>query len=307
MELRHLKYFITVAEELSFRRAAERLHMEQPPLSRQIRQLEEELGVELFQRSKRGVSLTAAGKAFLDEARLTLAQAERSAQVAKQFNSGQQKKLVIGFSICVFDRLLSQMIQTFRELSPEVAIGLKEMHTMPQIQALLAGEIDVGFVYLPVDQPDILTKVVLRESLLVALPKAHPLAVLPAIPLALLADEPFVICPRAVKPDFYDLIITLCQQAGFQPKIVQEATPPEVAVSFVAVNAGISLVAAGAESRHNAGVVYRAIADSATYLDIAVAWHRERSLAIVNQFLDVVKQYINSDVCCAIKNLGNLN
>jgi DNA-binding transcriptional LysR family regulator len=294
MELRHLKYFIAVAEELSFRQAAQRLHMEQPSLSRQIRQLEEELGVELFQRSKRGVSLAAAGKAFLDEARLTLVQAERSAQVVKQFNGGQPQKLVIGFSICLFDRLLSQTIQAFRERSPEVAIVLKEMNTTPQIQALLTGEIDVGFVYLPIDQPDILTKIVLRESLVVALPQAHPLASLPAIPLALLADEPFVIYPRSIKPDFYDLIITLCQQAGFQPKIVQEATPPEVAVSFVAANAGISLVAAGAESRHNAGVVYRAIANSTTYLDIAIAWHRGRSLTIVNQFLDVVKQFIRT-------------
>lgn len=297
MELRHLKYFIAVAEELGFRRAAERLHMEQPSLSRQIRQLEEDLGVELLQRSKQGVSLTAAGTAFLDEARLTLVQAERSAQVAKQFNGGQLQKLVIGFSICVFDRLLSQMIQTFRELSPEVAIELKEMHTMPQIQALLAGEIDVGFVYLPVHQPDILTQIVLRESLLVVLPPAHPLASLPAIPLALLADERFIICPRSVKPDFYDLIMALCQQAGFQPKIVQEATPPEVAVRFVEANAGISLAVAGSERRHNAGVVYRAIADSATYLDIAVAWHRERSAEIVNQFLDVTKQFQNSDLC----------
>jgi DNA-binding transcriptional LysR family regulator len=295
MELRHLKYFIAVAEELSFRQAAERLHMEQPPLSRQIRQLEEELGVELFQRSKRGVSLTEAGKAFLDEARLTLVQAERSAQIAKQFNGAQQKKLTIGFSICAFDRLLSQMIQTFREQSPDVAIKLKELHTASQIQALLTGDIDIGFVHLPiVDQPEILTKVVLHEPLVVALPQAHPLVSLPVIPPSLLADEPLIIFPRAVKPDFYDLIIALCQQAGFQPKIVQEATPPEVVVSLVEAGVGISLLAGGAANRHKAGVVYRAIADSAPYLDIAVAWHRGRSFGIVNQFLDVVKQFINS-------------
>jgi DNA-binding transcriptional LysR family regulator len=298
MELRHLKYFIAVAEELNFRRAAERLHMEQPPLSRQIRQLEEELSVELFLRSTQGVFLTEAGQAFLGEARLTLAQAERSAQVAKQFNDVQRKKLTIGFSICVFDRLLAQIVQTFRETSPEVAIELKEMHTTPQIKALLSGEIDVGFVFLPVDQPDILTEVVLHESLVIALPEAHPLASLPTIPLSLLADEPFIIFPRSVRPDFYDLIIRLCQQAGFQPKIVQEATPPEVAVSFVEAGAGVSLMAAGAKKRHSAGVVYRALGESTPYLDIAVAWHRRRSIAIVNQFLDVVKQkHVQTEVC----------
>jgi DNA-binding transcriptional LysR family regulator len=293
MELRHLKYFVAVAEESGFRRAAERLHMEQPSLSRQIRQLEEELDVELFLRSKQGVSLTEAGRAFLDETRLTLAQAERSAQVAKQFNGVEQKKLTIGFSICIFDRLLSHAIQTFREKFPEVEIVLKEMHTIPQIEALLCAEIDVGFVYLPVDRPEILTKVVLRELLMVALPQDHPLVSLPAIPMASLANEPIIICPRATKPDYYDRIVALCQQAGFQPKIVQEATPPEVAVSLVEAGVGISLLAGGAANRHKSGVVYRAIADSDTYLDIAVAWHRGRSSAIVNQFLEVMKQLIS--------------
>jgi DNA-binding transcriptional LysR family regulator len=295
MELRHIKYFVAVAEELNFRRAAERLHMEQPPLSRQIRQLEEELGVELLQRSRQGVALTEAGKAFLDESRLTLAQAERSAQVAKQFNGGQPKKLAIGFSICAFDRVLTQMIQTFREQSPGVTIELKELHTTPQMQALLTGDIDIGFVHLPImQQPEILTQVVLHEPLVVALPPAHPLASFPVISPALLADEPFIIFPRAIKPDFYDLIMALCQQAGFQPKIVQEATPPEIAVSLVEAGVGIALMAAGAANRHSADIVYRPIADSAPYLDIAVAWHRERSGELVNQFLDVVKQFINA-------------
>lgn len=290
MELRHLKYFITVAEELNFRRAAERLFMEQPPLSRQIRQLEEELGVELFQRSKRSVSLTVAGRAFLDEARLTLAQAERATQIARQASVAQQNKLVIGFSICVFNRFLSSIIQTFREIAPTVSISLTEVSTPGQIQALATGEIDVGFVHLPIAHPDILFETVLTEQLVVVLPQGHPLAALPEIPLHLLADEPFVFCPKQVKPDFYHQIMRLCEQAGFQPKVAQEATPPEVVVSFVEAGAGVSLVASGAQTRHHAGVVYRAIAESTSCLEIAVAWNKSQTSLQLNQFLEVVRQ-----------------
>lgn len=290
MELRHLKYFVTVAEELNFRRAAERLYMEQPPLSRQIRQLEEELGVELFHRNKRGVSLTKAGEAFLDEARLTLAQAERATQIVRQFNEAQQKNLTIGFSICVFNRLLSNVIHSFRQIAPDVSITLKEMLSPLQVQALLAGEIDVGFVELPVADDDIVTETVLREPLVVALPPEHPLSSLSEIPLKLLADEPFVLCPPQVKPELHAQIMALCQQAGFQPNVVQEATPPEVVISFVEAGAGVSLVTASNQNRHNAGVVYRAIAETLPDLEIAVAWHKQRLSPIAEQFLNVVRQ-----------------
>ena len=295
MELRHLKYFIAVAEELNFRKAAERLHMEQPPLSRQIHQLEEELSVELFIRDKRGVSLTEAGEAFLGEARLTIAQADRTARIAQQFNGTQPKRLTIGYLICAFDRLLSRMIQAFRETSPGVEIVLKGMHTAPQLEALFAGEIDVGFVYFPVNQPELLTQLVLREPLVLVLPKDHPLAVLPTIPLATLASEPMLIYPRFVKPDCYDLIISLCHEAGFQPRIVQEATPPELLVSLVEAGVGLALVEASVESRHDQGVVYRPIAESTPYLDMGAVWHKGRSGAIVNQFISVVRQSINFD------------
>lgn len=291
MELRHLKYFVTVAEELSFRRAAERLYMEQPPLSRQIRQLEDELRVELFHRSKRGVALTEAGRAFLDEARLTLAQAERAAQVARHVNVAQQQKLTIGFSICVFNRILSNIIQTFRQVAPEVSITLTELSTPAQVQALLAGDIDVGFVYLPIDSDDIITEVILSEPLVVALPQGHPLASLPEIPIKLLADESFVVCPESVKPDLYAQIMAICQQAGFQPKVIQEATPPEVVISFVEAGAGISLVAAGAQSRHNANVVYRSLVEYVSGMEIAVAWYKGRSSPVLNQFLDIVRSH----------------
>jgi DNA-binding transcriptional LysR family regulator len=290
MELRHFKYFVAVAEELNFRRAAERLFMEQPPLSRQIRQLEDELGVELFQRNRQGVSLTAAGRAFLDEARLALAQAERAAQAARQADEAQRTKLVIGFSICVFNRLLSNVIQTFREIAPTVNISLTEASTAAQVQAIATKDIDVGFVHLPVAHPDLCFETVLTEQLVAVLPEGHSLAELSEIPLHFLANEPFVLCPEQVKPDFYHQILRLCKQAGFQPKVAQEATPPEVVVSFVEAGAGVSLVASGAQTRHSAGVVYRAIAETTPPIEIAAAWHKKNSSPVLSQFLETVRQ-----------------
>lgn len=292
MELRHLKYFVAVAEELNFRRAAERLFIEQPPLSRQIRQLEDELGVELFQRNRQGVSLTAAGQAFLDEARLALAQADRAAQVARQAGAAKLNKLAIGFSICVFNRLLSNVIQTFREIAPTVNILLTEAMTAAQVQAIATGDMDVGFVHLPINHSDLSFETVLTEQLVAVLPQGHPLAALSTIPLHLLAEEPFVICPEQVKPDFYRQIMRLCQQAGFQPNIAQEATPPEVVISFVEAGAGVSLVASGAQTRHSAGVVYRTIAESTPPIEIAVAWHKQNQSPPLSQFLKVVRE------CC---------
>jgi DNA-binding transcriptional LysR family regulator len=291
MELRHLRYFVAVAEELNFRRAAEKLHMEQPPLSRQIRQLEQELQTELLHRTKQGVTLTEAGQAFLTEARLTLAQAVRSTQVVQQFNGKHSPNLTIGFSICVFDSILAKMIQSFREIAPAVEIILKEMDTLAQVQGLLAGELDVGFLYLTAQHPDLLTETVLREPLMVVLPENHPLAAVNAIELSSLAHEPFILFPREAKPHFYDLLIQLFQTAGFQPQIIQEVTPPEVAVSLVEAGAGISLVTAGTQHRHCAGVVYRNIAGSAPYLDIDVAWHRGQASEVLNQFLKIVRPF----------------
>ena len=173
MELRQLKYFVAVAEELNFRRAAEKLYMQQPPLSRQIRQLETELGVELFHRTKRSVSLTAAGQAFLAEARLTLTQAQRAAFAARQ--AVPTDKLTIGFSICAFDRVLPEIIHKFRQQYRETQVNLTEMSKEKQIQALLDRQIDIGFCYAPINNPQLDSVNILSEPLAVVLPPNHPL------------------------------------------------------------------------------------------------------------------------------------
>ncbi|BAZ12699.1 transcriptional regulator LysR family protein [Calothrix sp. NIES-4071] len=291
MELRQLKYFITVAEELNFRRAAERLYMEQPPLSRQIKQLEDELGVELFERSKRGVSLTDAGTAFLDEARLTLAQAERAATSARKAVERRQQNITIGFSICAFNRVLPEIIQEFRNNYPNAKVTLTEMSSQDQVRALLDEKIDIGFIHPPVELQEIEILTLLCEPLVVALPCNHPLTEQETISFAALAKEPFIICPQHVKPDLYAQIISACQKTGFTPNIVQEASPPEVMLSFVESGMGISLVAAGAEIRHKVSVVYRPL-DGAPMLEIAAVWRKgEISLKVLQDFLDVVKSW----------------
>jgi DNA-binding transcriptional LysR family regulator len=288
MELRQLKYFVTVAEELNFRRAAEKLYMEQPPLSRQIRKLEEELEVELFHRSKKfGVTLTDAGQALLDEARLTLAQAQRAVSAVQQ--AQKTSKLTIGFSLCAFDRVLPELIQKFRQQYPETQVNLTEMSKSKQIQALLNNEIDLGFCYAPIDQPELETLTILSEPLAVVLPIDHPLAEQKQIELRSLAAESFILCPQDIKPDVHAQILQLCAQAGFQPQVIREATPPEVQLRLVESGMGISLIAANSQTRHNANVVYRSLVDPVLMLKIAAVWHKKHQspalLEFINEFL----------------------
>jgi DNA-binding transcriptional LysR family regulator len=289
MELRQLKYFVAVAEELNFRRAAEKLYMQQPPLSRQIRQLETELGVELFHRTKRSVSLTEAGRAFLDEARLTLAQAQRAINAVQSKTSN---KLTIGFSICAFDRIIPELIQKFRRQYPETQVNLTEMSKSSQIQALLNNRIDLGFCYAPITQIELESLTILSEPLAVVLPLNHPLAEREQIELRSLHAESFILCPKDIKPDVRRQIIQLCTHAGFQPQIAREVSPTEVQLRLVESGMGISLIAASSKRRHNAKVVYRPLIEPVPVLKIAAVWHKEKqSLAGSNFIKNYLLQY----------------
>ena len=284
MELRQLKYFVAVAEELNFRRAAEKLYMQQPPLSRQIRQLEAELGVELFHRTKRSVSLTEAGQAFLNEARLTLAQAQRAINAVQR--SPTPSKLTIGFSICAFDRVLPELIQKFRQQHSEHLVDLIEMSKARQIQALLEHQIDIGFCYAPIAKPELDSLTILSEPLAVVLPPNHHLVRQEKIELRSLYRETFILCPQDLKPDVREQIIQLCTQAGFQPKTIQEASPPEVQLRLVESGMGISLIAASSQRRHSAKVVYRPLVEPVPLLEITAVWHQEHRSLALSDFLE---------------------
>ncbi|MBV9228842.1 MAG: LysR family transcriptional regulator, partial [Chloroflexi bacterium] len=204
MELRHLQYFVAVAETLNFSRAAERLCMAQPPLSQQIQRLEEEVGAQLFYRTKRSVRLTEAGQLFLQEAYRTLSQAEHAIQTARRAGKGEIGRLAIGFVGSSAYGFLPTVIRTFRERFPDVELTLREITTVEQVQALHEDRIQVGFLRLPVSADNIEYEPVQREPFFLVISAKHPLASLPEIPLHALEYEPFIFVPHALAPGLYD-------------------------------------------------------------------------------------------------------
>ncbi|MHB2019171.1 MAG: LysR family transcriptional regulator [Candidatus Xenobia bacterium] len=290
LQLRHLRYFVTVAEELHFGRAAERLHIAQPPLSQQIRQLEDYLGVRLFERTRRKVELTDAGRIFLDEARRTLSQAQQAVQSAQQAGRGQVGRLEIGFAPSAPFNILPSILKTYRERFSKVTLVLHEMTTTEQVEGLRHGTIDVGFVRLPVEDDSLATEVALREPLVAALPEAHRLAPRSRIQLKQLAAEPFLMFPRQVGPGLYDQILGLCFQAGFSPKVTQEASQMPTIIGLVGAGFGVALVPASVQNIHGSGVVFRPLQNSSV-VELGIATRREEASAVLRSFLQIARDY----------------
>ncbi len=300
IELRHLRYFIAVAEELNFSRAAERLHMAQPPLSQQIQDLETQVGLQLLERKKRPLQLTPAGEVFLEEVRLVLAQVERAIMTAHRASRGEIGRLVIGANSAITNSILPDILRTFRSRFADVDLVLRELTSKEQAQALCVDakrlidrhrQIDVGFDRLPIsNQYDSTLNYlpILQEPLIIALPENHPLASHREIPLTALANEPFVLPAPELVPS-YSQIINLCQQAGFFPKVVQEATWMITVLSLVAGGVGVALVGANAQALQRQGVVYRAIQGENLTLQLAVIWRRDDASVILREFLEVTK------------------
>ena len=292
MELRHLHYFVVVAEELHFGRAAERLHMAQQPLSQQIRQLETELGVVLFQRTKREVRVTEAGHAVLQEARCALAQVRRIEIIARRSAQGLVGRLHIGFSSSLPHTKLPSILRVCRSRFPDLTLILHEHTTEKQIELLSVGEIDVGFLRLPVDSaPDGLAiKPILRESLLLAMPRGHSLGRRRVVALPSLREEPFILLPRDAAPGFYDQIIGMCLRAGFRPNIVQEASQIQTIISLVSAGMGIAIVPASIRSLNRERVLYRSLSGAAATTATAVAYEKANRSMILRGFLTSICQ-----------------
>lgn len=289
MELRHLRYFVTLAEELHFGRAAERLHIAQPPLSQQIRQLETELGFELFHRTKRKVQLSEAGQAFLGEVQQIFKQLEQAIQVGRQTNRGEMGQLIVGFVGSAAYNILPNILRTFRTSVPAVRLELHELTTNQQLRWLEEGRIDVGFVRPPIEEDTFNFEIIFQESLIVALPETHLLANQAHISLPSLKNEPFILFPRLLAPGLYDLIISLCQQAGFSPNVTQEAIQMQTIVSLVAGGLGIAIVPESLQNLQRTGVVYKTVQEPTPKAAIAIIWRRNDTSPTVQKFLEIVR------------------
>ena len=292
MELRHLRYFVAVAEELNFGRAAERLRIAQPPLSRQIRDLEREIGVALFERVPRGVELTPAGRAFLPEARLTLAQAERSQRTAQRAAQGETGRLRVGFvDAATHSGILPDVLGFFRAHLPSVGLSLFELDPLRQAEAFQEGRIDIGILHSPpLDAARWLrVESIYAEPVILALPKAHPLAGRSRLALASLADESFVAFPRVVAPEMYDDIIVSCRRAGFSPRIVQEAAGWHTLASLVSAGVGIGVVPRSISEFQQSGVVYRTVRALDVEMSLAAVWKRSERSPVRERFVAALK------------------
>lgn len=289
MELRHLHYFLAVAEELNFSRAADRLHMAQPPLSQQIRQLESELGFSLFHRTKRRVQLTEAGQIFLVEVQQVLRQLEQAVEIGRQASRGDVGQLAIGFVSSTAYNILPPILQTFRRQVPGVVLELQELTTREQLQALAEGKLDIGFVRPPVEEPGFESATIFQEPLIVALPEAHSLRTASTLSVRSLANELFIMFPRAIAPGLYDPIISLCRQAGFSPQVVQEAIQMQTIVSLVAAEMGVAIVPLSLQNLQRQGVVYKLLQEPTPMVEVTVVWRTEPA-PTVQRFLQVVRQ-----------------
>ncbi len=297
MELRHLRYFIAVAEEGHITRAAERLGMQQPPLSQQIKALERELGVQLLRRKPRGVELTEAGRALLDDARAIIAHVDHAFATTRRTARGEQGRIAVGFtSSAPFHPFVPRVIRAFREAFPLVSLTLDESGTTELIADLRNERVDAAFVRTPVADPMGLTvNPLLEEAMLVALPSGHAHASRgpegSALPLAAFAGETFVVYRRPSGPGLYDAIFSACHAAGFSPIVGQEAPRIVSTLNLVAAGLGIAIVPASLQRMQMDGVVYRRLAGAAQpRAPLLLATRRGDTGAVVRHFLNLVKR-----------------
>jgi DNA-binding transcriptional LysR family regulator len=288
MELRHFRYVIAVAEELNFGRAAERLNMSQPPLSHQIRMLEEELGVKLFERTKRRVQLTEAGIRFVEAARNVLDQVDRAAKVVARRGKGDLGHLSIGM---VWERAV--MIESLRILGgryPGVHVSLHRLPESQQIQGLMAGRLDVAFMIGTSPRDAALAYETLAwEPLIVAVPVAHHLASVDRVPLRALATESYIMFKRDRNPGLYDEIIAVCRNAGFSLKTNHEVDSVSGGLALVAAGVGVALVPTAAEDMHHDGVVFRHLEGRLPKMESVVVYRRGVPSNVLAIFLDIVR------------------
>jgi len=289
VELRQLRYFVAIAEEGSFSRAAIRLHVSQPPLSTQIRSLEEELGAPLLARSNRGVSLTASGQIFYEEVRAILARLESARTRMLQAHRGDVGTLSVGFVSIADYGVLPPALKSFRLQFPLVEVQLHELTTDAQIRELRAARLDLGFGLAPVAEPDLRFATILREALVLAAPADHPAAGSDTVDLRSLSKESFIVPPRDIAPGLYDLTISRCRSAGFAPRIVQNARQMQTVIGLVSCGMGLALVPASVRNLKRTGVRYLRLRGRPAFIELGILRVRDSTSALSAHFVAALK------------------
>ena len=294
IELRPLRYFVAVAEEMHFGRAAARLHMTQPPLSQTIQALESQLGTPLFSRTRRSVALTAAGRALLPEAQRLLMQAESLPALVQRAAAGESGQLRLAFVSSADYSVLPVALREFRSAYPAVQIDLREATSDVQLEELAAGNIDLGILIPPV--PDKLKTIldyfpVLTEPLVLALPADSKLATATRkVSLKSCAGLPLIIFPRRLAPALHDQILGCFRDAGLTPSLEQEAIQMQTIVGLVAAGMGIALVPQSVSNLKRPGVEYRALKEASPLVEIGLAWRRDNTSPVLQSFLDLIQK-----------------
>jgi DNA-binding transcriptional LysR family regulator len=285
MELRQIRSFLSIAETLHFGRTAELIHLSQPALSLQIRALEEEVGVQLFQRNRRKTTLTAAGSAFRDAAAAALSQLEQAIRMARLAASGKLGVLRIGFVSTAGSEIVPNIVRQFRESNPEVEFSLRNILTAQQVQMLEAGSLDIGFLRLPIGEQTALDVVTVhREPFVLVVPSTHKLAKRKRVRLREVAGQDFVMYERTYAPGFHDLILGILRDAGIVPNISQSAGEIPMLISLVASGMGITIMPASAVRHYVATVVACGILDRIPTVEIGMAVSKRSRTAVVDNF-----------------------
>lgn len=294
VELKHLRALLAVAEEGNVGRAAQRLGTSQPPLSRLVARVEEHLGVRLFDRTGRGVALTEAGRAYLDEARRVLRLASDAADAARRAAAGRTGLLRLGFDgSSVFD-VVPRSVREFRSRLPEVEVAARPVPTAEQPEELARGLIDAGFVLAPAADGRLEAVEVVREPLVAVLPEGHPLASRDPVPARSLAGQPFVFCPPHGHDPLRDAVLGLCRSAGFTPSVALEAREMQFALGAVAAGLGVGVFPGSVRHLVRSGTVVRGLRPAGAGVALAVAWRRGGRTPAVAAFVEVVREIAGS-------------
>ncbi len=287
MELRHLRYFLAVAEEMNFTRAAERVGIGQPPLSLQIRDLEREIGTPLFHRVPKGAELTPAGAAFLEHVQGIPSQVERATDAARRAARGELGALRVGFTASsVFNPVVAAAIRGFRRAYPQVELSLEESNTTQLIEALSEGRLDAVFVRPgSTGSEEFRHRVLSEEPLLAVMPSKHRLAKTSEVKLTDLRGDLFILFPREIGPSLFDAVVGACRKAGFEPKLGQPAPQFASIVQLVAAELGVSLVPASVQQMQVKGVVYKELMDVSAVAKLSLAWRRNDASPFLKNFI----------------------